>query len=287
MLFILAIDPLQKMLDLTTQNGILTPLPLATTKLCTSLYADDAAIFLNPNREELQAVKNMLQMFGEVPGLVTNLEKSSIHPIHCENIDLDHVLEPSPGACNTFLCRYLGLQLHTCSLQKVHVQPLIEKIGNRLPRWKGRLLNRTGRLTLVSSMPTYHLTIFPLAVWARKQIDKIRCSFLWKGDDNANDGHCMMNWPTVSKPRDMGGLGVTDLDKFGRALRVRWLWQEWSDDHKPWSGTYVPCNEVDRLFFNASTTVSIGNGKKTKFWHHSWLDGEAPRNLAPHLFDLV
>ena len=182
MLFILAIDPLQKMLDLATQNGILTPMPLATAKLCTSLYANDAAIFLNPNREELQAVKDMLQMFGEVTGLITNLEKSSIHPIHCENIDLDHVLEPSPGACNTFLCRYLGLQLHTCSLQKVHVQPLIEKIGNRLARWKGRLLNRAGRLALVqsvlSSMLTYHLTIFPLAVWARKQIDKIRRSFL-------------------------------------------------------------------------------------------------------------
>jgi len=68
---------------------------------------------------------------------------------------------------------------------------------------------------------------------------------------------------------------------------VRWLWQEWYDDHKPWSGTDVPCNEVDRFFFNASTTVSIGNGKKTKFWHHSWLDGEAPRNLAHHLFGFV
>ena len=79
----------------------------------------------------------------------------------------------------------------------------------------------------------------------------------------------MVNWPTVSKPKDMGGLGVTDLDKFGRALRVRWLWQEWYDDHKPWSGTDVPCNEVDIFFFNASTTVSIGNGKKAKFWHHS------------------
>ena len=39
MLFIVAIDPLQKMLDLATQNGILTPLPLATVKLRTSLYA--------------------------------------------------------------------------------------------------------------------------------------------------------------------------------------------------------------------------------------------------------
>ena len=64
--------------------------------------------------------------------------------------------------------------------------------------------------------------IFPLAVWARKQIDKIRRSFLWEGENkNANGGHCLVNWPNVNRPKDMGGLGVLDLDKFGRALRVR------------------------------------------------------------------
>jgi len=85
----------------------------------------------------------------------------------------------------------------------------------------------------------------------------------------------------------LGGLGVPDLDKFSRALRLRWLWQEWTDGSKPWVGLQVPCNDIDRLLFQASTSVSIGNGTKAKFWHHSWLDGEAPCNLAPHLFDLV
>jgi len=160
-----------------------------------------------------------------------------------------------------------------------------------LPGWKGRMLNRADRLTLVtsvlSSMPTYHLTVFPLAIWARKQIDKIRRSFFWKGDVNANGGHCLVNWPTVCMPKDLGGLGVPNLENFGRALRLRWLWQEWVHDSKPWVGTTLSCNDLDRLLFNTSTTITIGNGNKARFWHHNWLDGEAPRYLAPHLFQLV
>ena len=68
---------------------------------------------------------------------------------------------------------------------------------------------------------------------------------------------------------------------------MRWLWQKWHAKNKPWASLEIHCTEMDRLLFNASTTITIGNGKKTRFWHHAWLDGEAPRNLAPHLFELV
>jgi len=155
MLFILAMDPLQRLLDLATQHGILTPLPLSIARWRTSMYTDDVAIFINPLMQGVTAVKTILEAFEGFLGLHINLQKISIHPIGCEHMDL-----------------------HTRSLQKVRVQPLIERIGQRLPAWKGRWLNRVGRLMLVSSvlssMPNYHLTVFPLATWARKKIDKIR-----------------------------------------------------------------------------------------------------------------
>jgi hypothetical protein len=208
MLFILAMDPLQRLLDMATHHGVLTTLPLTAARWRTSMYADDAAIFINPLREDLEAITAILHEFGIVSGLHINMQKSSVHPIRCQDIDLDHVLASFTGTKASFPCRYLGLQLHMRSLQKVHVQPLIERIGQRLPGWKGKMLNRAGRHTLVttvlSSMPTYHLTVFPVTVWARKKIDKIRRSFLWKGEENANGGHCLVNGPTICMPKDLG-----------------------------------------------------------------------------------
>lgn len=136
-------------------------------------------------------------------------------------------------------------------------------------------------------MPTYFLTVFSLKKWAVKRIDKIRRGFLWKGADCANGGHCLVNWNTVKRPKNLGGLGVLDLDLFSRALRQRWLWYEWTDPARPWTGMEVPCNEVDKQFFRASTCVTIGNGRRAKFWESAWLDGRAPRDIAPNLYKLA
>jgi len=121
MLFILAMDLLQRLLDLVTRQGILTPLPLTAAKWTASMYADDAAIFINPIKEDVQAIKTILKAFGTFSGLHINLQKSFVHPIRCENVDLDQVLSPFTGSRGAFPCKYLGLQLHTRSLQKVHV----------------------------------------------------------------------------------------------------------------------------------------------------------------------
>jgi len=109
MLFILAMDPLQRLLDLATSHNVLTQLPLVAAKWRTSMYADDAAIFVNPKKEDIDAVKFILETFGKVSGLCINMDKSSIHLIRYEDIDLDHVPSSFSGTRDTFPCRYLGL----------------------------------------------------------------------------------------------------------------------------------------------------------------------------------
>jgi hypothetical protein len=70
-------------------------------------------------------------------------------------------------------------------VRKIDVQPLLDKIGARLPGWKGRffIFSREGDMVkmVLSSQPIYHMTVFPKLKWLIKRIDRMRRSFLWRG----------------------------------------------------------------------------------------------------------
>jgi hypothetical protein len=291
MLFILAMEPLQMLLDFATRDELLSRINNRAARLRTSLYADDAAIFLNPIKEDVTSVARILDIFGQVSGLITNRSKCAAYPIKCGEINLIDIMEGFSCPIKEFPCTYLGLPLHYRKLNRVEIQPIVDKMANRLPNWKCRFLNKVGRLKLLNSVltaiPTYFLTVFEPKKWVIKKMDKIRRSFLWKGADNANGGHCLVRWTKVKRPKKLGGLGVLDLELFSRALRLRWLWYQWSDPNRPWVGTDVPCGEADKQLFRACTCVTVGNGNRAKFWESAWLHGKAPRDLAPNLYKLA
>jgi hypothetical protein len=104
MLFILAMEPLQRMLDVAASDGLLSPIHSLAATLRVSFYADDAAIFLKPIKEEVLVVAKTLQIFGPASGLNTNREKSVVFPIQCDNVDLEDVMQHFPCAIQSFPC---------------------------------------------------------------------------------------------------------------------------------------------------------------------------------------
>lgn len=104
MLFILAMEPLQKMLAIAADDGLLSPLSSRGSTLRVSLYADDAAIFVKPIRSEIQVVANILEIFGHASGLKTNRDKCAVFPIPYGDVPLDEILEPFPCQVQSFPC---------------------------------------------------------------------------------------------------------------------------------------------------------------------------------------
>jgi hypothetical protein len=152
LLFVLSIDPITQILEEATRVGLLRKLRGRGVILRISLFADDAAVFVAPFKDDVQNLASILQHFWEVTGLCTNFSKSSIVPIRCEDIDLDVVLEDIPAARATFPLRYLGLPLSVWSLRRRDFQHLEDKCAGKLPTWNGKLINKAGRVSLVKSV---------------------------------------------------------------------------------------------------------------------------------------
>jgi hypothetical protein len=92
MLFDAAIDPLQKLIEFATREGVLLPIKAKNASFMESLYADDTEVFANPKKEEFQKFSMILDFFRKASGLITNLAKTEVFPIRCTNIDIQDLL---------------------------------------------------------------------------------------------------------------------------------------------------------------------------------------------------
>jgi hypothetical protein len=123
LLFVLAIDPLHHILRKASKQGCIQKLRGRAPMVCTSLYADDAAIFMAPIKDDINFLATTLHHFGDVTSLVTNCTKSQVAPIRCEGLDLDHILQAFSATRTTFPMKYLGLPLSVKRLKRIHFQP--------------------------------------------------------------------------------------------------------------------------------------------------------------------
>jgi len=176
-------------------------------------------------------------------------------------------------------------------LQIANRLPIIEKIADRLPGWKADLLTKAGRNVLVQSVLTsmliYLLLALDLPAKALEAIDKIRRGFLWKGRKDVRGGHCLIAWPKVTRPPNLGGLGISHLQFLGWALRLRCLWLQKIELDKPWAFLPVQAPPQVKAFFAISIISEVGNGKNTSFWTDRWLFGQRLDQAFPHLFEAV
>ena len=76
LLFIIAIDPLQGIIDQAATQGLLQPVLPTKANLRCSLYADDAALFAHPSPVEIDRLQKNLLLFGECSGLKVNMNKT-------------------------------------------------------------------------------------------------------------------------------------------------------------------------------------------------------------------
>jgi len=117
MLFILVMDVLNSLFAKAELEGLLRPLHSTGQRL--SLYADDVALFIRPDHDDLQITKSLLQIFCDASSLQTNLQKSCVIPVQSEADSVEEVNSTLSCTMSSFPATYLGLPISDKKLKRM------------------------------------------------------------------------------------------------------------------------------------------------------------------------
>jgi hypothetical protein len=122
-------------------------------------YADDTLLFLEHNYLHALHLKWLMICFERISGIKINYHKSDLTPVNLEGEEIHDYARIFCCKVGSFPFKYLGVPLHYEKLRREDIQPVVDKVNNRILRWKGRLLSYKARLillkTCLASIPIY------------------------------------------------------------------------------------------------------------------------------------
>jgi len=116
------------------------------------IFVDDVLLFTIAKPSRVRVVFNIINQFCNDSSLKISLEKSKV--VTSKGVTLrmrNKVVNISHINFSNNIVKYLGFNMVNRRITNELFVNLLEKIQIRLPAWKGRLLNRVGRVTLVNS----------------------------------------------------------------------------------------------------------------------------------------
>jgi hypothetical protein len=168
-------------------------------------------ILIEPTDLGIANLKFLLLCFENMSGMKINFDKSDVLVTGVpdeEKRRLANLLNCKLGTCPL---RYLGLPVSGGPLRVADWGFLPEKVGHRVDPWQGLFLASAGRLELtnscLSSLPMFAMGVYLLHDSTHYAMDRSRSRFFWEGVGNSRKYH-MVDWATVCKPREVGGLGM-------------------------------------------------------------------------------
>ncbi|KAG5616439.1 hypothetical protein H5410_016263 [Solanum commersonii] len=244
-------------------------------------------------------------------GLKVNWRKSSIFPIK-EVQQIEDLASILKCKIKKLPIVYLGMPLGSEHKAEKNWDGIIEKTKKKLAIWKSQYLSLGGRVTLINSvldsLPTYVMSIFPIPNRIVMILDALSRNFLWQGN-KLEKGFNLVKWYVVQQRKKNGGLGVRNLKVHNMSLLSKWLWrysQEeqalWKEiiNHKYGQEDFWCTSEVNETYgvrvwrtirnlwesLKNNSKIVVGKGDKTKLWLDDWCGNGILRDLFPILFSI-
>ena len=123
--------------------------------------------------------------------------------------------------------KYLGYLLKPLGYRVCDWNWLVQKFEKRICHWTHKLLSLGDRLILVqavlSSILVYCLGLVPIPLSILHKLRSIMFAFVWGSTGNNRKYH-LINWQSLSWPKENEGWGFKNIYYFSTALRLKNLW---------------------------------------------------------------
>ncbi|GJX11990.1 RNA-directed DNA polymerase, eukaryota [Tanacetum coccineum] len=317
-LFILIMESLHLSFQRVVDSGMFKGLNLSNS-MCIShmFYADDVVFVGKWSDENINTLTNVLECFHRASGLKINMSKSKIMGV---NVDENKVnLAASKLGClslyNPF--SYLGMKVGDMMSRAQAWKEVVDKVKNRLSKWKMKALSIGGRLTLLKSVlgsiPIFHMSIFRVPLTVLQMLESLRGHF-FNGHEIGSNKATWVKWEKVLTAKDKGGLGVASLYALNRGLLVKWFWRFYNQETSLWKNVIQAIHgrdgnvhsikksavhscwttivkEIRRLGVSGLNIFDfmkqkVGNGNIIKFWTDNWYHGGILKDIYPRLYAL-
>ena len=120
--------------------------------------------------------------------------------------------------------KYLGLPVVVGRNCTRAFQVIQSRVWERLQRWNEKFLSQVGKEVLlkavIQAIPTHTMSIFQLPKSLCRKLNSFMMRFWWGHKDNLSKAAWMI-WEKMSHSKEVGGLGVRDLETFNQALLAK------------------------------------------------------------------
>ena len=186
---------------------------------------DDGILFYKANTKKCQELKQIFRRYEDGSGQKINNDKSSVFFSPNTHQDLKEaifaILGPMQDSKHS---KYLGLPSFIGRSKKQVFSILKEQVGQKLTRWKGKLLSMGGKEILIKAeaqaIPTYTMSCFQLPQGLCEDLESMIRNFWW-GQKHHESKMAWVGWKQMCYPKSRGGLGFRNLQAFNIAMLAK------------------------------------------------------------------
>ncbi|XP_038687586.1 uncharacterized protein LOC119986972 [Tripterygium wilfordii] len=315
-LFVLCVERLGHLINNAVLSGAWKAIKLSPygPALSHLFFADDMVLFAEASVDQIKVVMECLNFFCASSGQRVSFQKSSIYV--SKNVDqgvASDISRLSGIPLTDNLGKYLGTPSIHGRVSSKEYQYVVDRISSRLEGWKTRHLSFAGRITLAKSV----LTTIPIYVMQTALLPKETClhierlvrRFLWGGSEDKRPVS-LVSWEQVTRPIEMGGLGIRKLEQTNHAFMAKVGWRLLNEKQNLWakvvSSKYMRGNpsvvnlkgkqgssNLWRGIVKAGNILHKGvkalvrNGRRTRFWLDHWMGDSPLIDVCLHDISLV